>query len=70
MKAKNADVEQMESICYLCKRQEDNLSTVKIPLSQGGMIDVHPSCLDFYMTQQFQTAASCGGCSGDAGCCG
>jgi len=55
--------------CYLCELQIDKSKSMEIPLTTGGLVNVHPSCFDFYMSQTSNQASACGGCSGGKGCC-
>lgn len=61
------DVELIE--CYLCSLQVPIDKTMEIPLTTGGNVRVHPSCMDFYMSQTANSPAACGSCTGDKGCC-
>jgi len=48
----------------------DESKTMEVPLTSGGTVKVHPSCMEFYMSQTSAAAgAACGSCTGDAGCC-
>ncbi|MHA2170614.1 MAG: hypothetical protein ACXAB7_12035 [Candidatus Kariarchaeaceae archaeon] len=49
--------------CYLYKSME-------VPLTTGGAVRVHPSCMEFYLSKTATSGASaCGGCTGGKGCC-
>jgi len=55
--------------CYLCNMDVDITKTMEVPLTSGGSVKVHPSCMEFYMSQTSAAAGSCGSCTGDKGCC-
>lgn len=56
--------------CYICGMEVLLGKSMEIPLTTGGNVRVHPSCMEFYLSQaKGPGAASCGSCSGNAGCC-
>ncbi|MGB1811668.1 MAG: hypothetical protein ACPHM3_04280 [Candidatus Kariarchaeum pelagius] len=55
--------------CYLCNSQLDISKSLEIPLTSGGKVKVHNSCMEFYLSQTSKSAAACGSCTGGKGCC-
>ncbi|MCH8906028.1 MAG: hypothetical protein IH840_02980 [Candidatus Heimdallarchaeota archaeon] len=55
--------------CYLCSMKIELLRSMEIPLTTGGKVRVHPSCLEFYMSKTAVAAGGCGSCTGGKGCC-
>jgi len=55
--------------CYLCSSQLDISKSLEIPLTSGGKVKVHNSCMEFYLSQNTKSAAACGSCTGGKGCC-
>ena len=69
----NETVQQTEAksdivSCYLCNMDVPVDKAMEIPLTTGGKVKVHPSCMEFYMSKT-TTANACGSCSGGKGCC-
>lgn len=54
--------------CYLCSMDVPIDKTMEIPLTTGGTVRVHPSCMEFYMSKT-SVASGCAGCTGGKGCC-
>jgi hypothetical protein len=54
--------------CYLCNTPVPLDKSMKVPLTTGGTVQVHPSCMEFYLSQA-SSASACGSCTGEAGCC-
>ena len=54
--------------CYLCNLELQIIKAMDVPLTTGGNVQVHPSCMEFYLSKT-SVAASCGACTGDKGCC-
>ena len=65
----NAQVTAEKLECYICGMELVVNKSMEIPLTTGGNVKVHPSCMEFYLSQAKPTAAACGSCSGNAGCC-
>ncbi|MHA2501786.1 MAG: hypothetical protein ACXAE3_02770 [Candidatus Kariarchaeaceae archaeon] len=42
---------------------------MEVPLTSGGVVIVHPSCMEFYMSQTSTAGGGCGSCTGGKGCC-
>ena len=55
--------------CYLCDMNLPLSKSMEVPLTTGGAVRVHPSCMEFYLSKASASASSCGGCSGGKGCC-
>ncbi|MHA2028005.1 MAG: hypothetical protein ACW99Q_01330 [Candidatus Kariarchaeaceae archaeon] len=68
VEGKKETAEKLE--CYICSMDLLLDKSMEIPLTTGGNVRVHPSCMEFYLSQaRGPNAAACGGCSGNAGCC-
>jgi hypothetical protein len=56
--------------CYLCSMKVPVDKSMEVPLTTGGAVRVHPSCMEFYLSKTATSGASaCGGCTGGKGCC-
>jgi hypothetical protein len=65
-------VQRSESIqvdCYLCNLNMPKDKGMEVPLTSGGVVIVHPSCMEFYMSQTSTAGGGCGSCTGGKGCC-